>query len=305
MFKLRKRPYLFFILPGFLLYSLFVVYPILAAALTSFTVWSGVGPKTFVGLQNYIDLFTEQKLLGQLVNALKNNLILFGLNLLVVTPLQILWAYALYNKTRGHHFLQIMLYAPQFVSTAVLGFIATIMLDANVGLVNQLITAAGFPEAARPWLGMPDFGLFIVWLVGAWSGVGVIMLLFLAAMKMIPREIIEAATIDGQGYFGILWTIVLPIIRPTINNILILIYVWSMTTFDLNFLFGGSSGGIAGQLDTMTLFFYRIAFASQSYMGGGDSYNAMGMGTAVSCTLFLLILVAALVRLSLTKRDLS
>lgn len=300
----RRYTHVWFILPGFLLYTALIVYPIFQAILTSLTVWSGVGEKTFVGIANYVELLTDQKLTGQMLNALGNNLTIFLLNVFVVTPVQVLWAYGIYRKAEGYKIFQLTIYAPQFISTPVIGFLSILLLDANVGLFNQFLFWVGLPDAVRPWIGVPEYGLFIVWAVMAWAGIGVGMLFFLSAMKMIPTETIESAEIEGAGYFTILRMVVLPMIRATTANLIILTYIFSMTAFDLNFLFGGSTGGIHGQMDTMTLFFYRIAFVSQSYMGGGDSSNALGMGSTVSVVLFGMIFFAALLQLSLwSKRE--
>ncbi len=300
--RLKKRPYIFFILPGFLLYSLFVVYPIFSAFFTSLTEWSGIGPKSFVGFDNYIELFKNKQFFTQLTNALKHNLIIFALNTGVVLPVQIYMAYTIYNGIRGYRFFQSMIFAPQFISSTVIVFMGTLVLDMNIGIFNRILEWIGLTGWVRPWLGLPQYGIYIVWLLAAWAGVGVGMMFLVGAMKMIPEENMEAAIIDGAGYWRRLFSIILPQIRTTIFNLLILTYIFSMTSFDFSFLLGGVAGGINYSLDVMSLFFYRVAFGSDGEIGGTLDRNAMGMGTTIACVMFCFILIMALLQLYFSYR---
>src|SRR5690625_1433644 len=101
-----KKHYLIFLAPGFLLYCLFVIYPIFSAGLNSVCSWNGIVPKTVVGLQNYIELFSNKELVSQLGNAFFNSLKIFILSLLILLPLQLIFAYMIYTKTKGHAFLR-------------------------------------------------------------------------------------------------------------------------------------------------------------------------------------------------------
>ena len=103
---LTKRPYLMFLLPGIIVYSVFVVYPILSAGYISFFRWNGYGPKEFVGLQNYRELFTNVNMMSQLGNALKNCLTIFLLSVIIMMPIQIIMAYIIHAKSRGSGFFQ-------------------------------------------------------------------------------------------------------------------------------------------------------------------------------------------------------
>lgn len=300
---LKKRPYLGFILPGFILYTLFVVYPIFSAIQISFTHWDGIGERTFVGFANYIELFTNKNLLDQWKNALGNSFTIFLLNVFVTTPLQLYMAYKLYTKMRGHNFVQAMIFSPQFIATPVIVFMATLILDGNIGVFNHLLRWVGLGEHARPWIGIPDYGIYIVWAMTAWAGIGVGMIFFLGAMKMIDGEMIEAAYLDGAGYWRRFFAIVLPQIKMTVLNMLILTYIFSMTVFDFSFILGGVGGGINRNVDVMALFFYRISFGDNSAVGGTMNTNAMGMGTTIACVMFLLVFVVSVVQITTTYRQ--
>jgi raffinose/stachyose/melibiose transport system permease protein len=300
---IRKRPYLFFLAPGFILYTLFVVYPIFAAGSISFFHWNGIGPKTFVGFANYIELFTSSELISQFRNALLNSLKIFGLSVVILIPLQIIAAYMIYNEVKGFKFFRVVIFSPQFISTPVIAFIFKLLLDSNVGVFNKLLEWIGLGQYVRPWLGIPEFGMYIVWLMISWTGFGVGMIFFLGAMKMISRDSLEAGYLDGAGYWRRLFSIILPQIKVTVLNMILITYIVSMTIFDFNFILGGVSGGLNRNLDVMSLFFYRITFGvSNNPLGGNLSSNAMGLGSTVAVVLFALIFVISLLQIILTYK---
>ncbi|MFC5405858.1 carbohydrate ABC transporter permease [Cohnella soli] len=298
----RSKPFIWFILPGFVLYTLFSVYPILSAVQISLNKWDGIGDKTFVGFGNYAELFRNPDLFSQLTNALGHSFTLFALNAFVVLPAQLYLAYLLYGKIKGHRFFQAMIFSPQFIATPVIAFMGTLVFDGNIGVFNRLLEAIGLGEWTRPWMGLPELGIYIVWLLVAWSGIGVGMIFFLGAMKMISSEVIEAALLDGASYWGRFFRIVIPQIKTTILNMLILTYIFAMTMFDYSFILGGAAGGINRSVDVMALFFYRISFGENSAVGGTTNVNAMGMGTTIACVMFLIVFIVALLQVFVTYR---
>lgn len=293
----KKRPYLTFLVPGLVAYSIFVIYPIFSAARISLYRWNGYGPKEFVGLQNYVELFSDPDMMSQLLNALKNSLILFGLTVVIAIPLQILMAYLIYSKCRGHRFFQVAIFSPQFISTPVIVFLFTMMFDKNIGLVNQIFQRLGLDSLARPWLSTPSLGIYIVWLMITWAGIGGGMIYFLGAMKMVSYDELESAYMEGAGFWKRLYYIVLPQIRATTINLVLISYIVAMTIFDYSYILGGTGGGIDRNVDVMALFFYRTAFGDTSPLGGKISENPMGMGTAIACVLFALIFIVALLQI--------
>ncbi len=239
-----------------------------SAVRISFTEWSGVGDKVFVGFRNYKEIFTNTRFSTQLVNALKNNLIIMALNFLIVVPFQMFTAYNIFNRIKGHGLLQVIIYAPQFVLSPIIYIMFILIFDGNVGVFNRLLGLVGLGQFEKPWLGMPGYGIYFVWIMGTFASLGVGMLFFIGAMKMLDGSTIESAKIDGAGYWYILVKIVMPQIKTTIMNIYILTYIFSMTVFDYSFILGGGQGnaGVNNGYDVMTLLFYRIAFGSVSAM---------------------------------------
>lgn len=279
-----------------------MVYPIFSAAQISLFKWNGIGEKVFVGFSNYKELFSNPVLLDQFINALKNSLIIFVLTALIIIPLQVIYAYMIYTKTKGSKILQTVIFSPQFISTPVIVFIFTLMLDANIGVVNDFLTKIGLDFLAKPWLGMPSIGIYIVWLMISWAGFGVGMMYFIAAMNMISTDALESAYLEGAGFWTRLRLIVVPQIKNTIFNLILISYITAMTIFDYSYILGGVSGGVDGSVDVMSLFFYRIAFGDNNPLGGNLSENSMGMGTTIAVTLFIIIFIVAVLQMILTLR---
>lgn len=298
-----KKPYLWFILPGFILYSIFVIYPIFSAAQLSLFHSNGFGSKVFVGFDNYIELFTNSELKRQFLNALKNNVILVVLNVGLLIPIQLYFAYVIYTRVKGYRIFQTMIFAPQFITTSVIVFLATLVFDQNIGIFNELLNIIGLGEYARNWLGIPGYEVITLFIINAWAGVGFSMIYFVAAMKMLSDEVMEASYLDGAGYWRRFFSVIIPQIRSSIVNIAMISYIAAMTMFDFSYLLGGVSGGINNSMDVMTLFFYRITFGTNGAMGGSVSTNSVGMGTTIACVMFAIIFVVALIQLRLTYKE--
>lgn len=300
---LRKKPYLWFILPGFILYSIFVIYPIFSAAQLSLFQSNGFSEKVFVGFDNYIELFTNSELKRQFLNALKNNVILVVLNVGLLIPIQLYFAYVIYTRVKGYRFFQTMIFAPQFITTSVIVFLATLVFDQNIGIFNEFLQLIGLGEHARNWLGVPGYEVLTLFIMNAWAGVGFSMIYFVATMKMLSDEVMEASYLDGAGYWRRFFSVIMPQIRSSIVNIAMISYIAAMTLFDFSYLLGGVSGGINNSMDVMTLFFYRITFGTTGAMGGTVSTNSVGMGTTIAVVMFAIIFVVALIQLRFTYKE--
>ena len=299
----QKRPYIMFLIPGFIMYLIFVIYPIFSAGHISFFKWNGYGPKEFVGFSNYVQLFTNADMMAQFFNALKNCLIIFALTVLVVIPAQIIMAYMIHSKVRGKSFFQIAIFSPQFISTPVIVFIFMLLFDGNFGIINESLKVIGLGDLVKPWLGIPEYGIYIVWIMISWAGVGVGMIYFLGAMKMISNESLESAYVDGAGFWRRLWFIILPQVRNTLVNLILTTYIIAMTIFDFSYILGGSGGGVSRSVDTLSLLFYRTAFGENNPLGGKVSVNSMGSGTTIACVLFLLVFIVAILQIVFMYRE--
>jgi raffinose/stachyose/melibiose transport system permease protein len=284
---LKKRPFIFFILPGFLLYTLFITAPILISIPFSLTGLTESGRRILVGIENYRIIFTNRILFPQFLNALKNTFLGTTLNYVFIHPLIIFLAYMMYRKIWGHTAFQNILFIPQFVNTIALTFMISIFFSPYSGLYYNFFKLIGLERwGVSPLWTNERLGVVLVVVVWTWQGLGYEMLLYIAGLKMIPIELIEAAVIDGAGEFKRFTRIYFPLLIPTFTNVMVLQFIWTITAFQIPYVLGGLQGGINGNMDFLALFLYRTAFGSGAY-----STNFVGMGSAIS-TVILAILAS-------------
>ena len=286
----KKKTCIWFILPGFIIYTLFSIYPILNAVPNSFVKWGGIGKKQWVGLGNYISLFTHPQLAPQFFNAAQNTLYYLVLNLVVVNTLSILLAYLLFKGIPGHKPYKVIIFSPHFLYPTAIGFLYTLFFDPTIGLYSRFMTLIGL-ESFRtfPWLSDPDMGIPLLLIVCTWKGIGYTMLLYLAGFTMVSKDYEDAARIDGANSLQLFFKIYLPMIRPTLSNVLVLTYIWCITLFDLPYVIAGREGGINRCMDVLETFFYRVTFSATSGFAG----NYVGIGSAISVCVFFVVLIGA------------
>lgn len=293
----KKKAYIGFIAPGFILYTIFMIVPIVCAVVYSFHDWSGIGPMKFIGLSNYKKLLTEPRMSGIFFNALLNNAKYLGCVLLIITPIQLFFSYVLYIKIRGHRYLQLMLFLPYVISTSIVGFFATQIFDPNIGVLNTALGWAGLDNLKSAWLGDPDkvFKIFVMTVI--WQCIGSGMMIFYANMQEIPASIMEASVIDGANERQKFFKVVLPMITPSMTTNITLSCIYALTMFDIPFMLGGPQGGVNNKIDFVNMVFYRYAFGG-TYFGE----TSLGFGSSISVTMFLLILGLSLIVMRLLKK---
>ena len=194
-----RRPLtaLLFVLPAFVLFALLVLVPIVVAAYTSTLRWNGVGEATFIGFDNFIRLFKSEIFLGDL----RNGGILIVLSLCVQLPISLGLAVLLNQKIRGRAFYRLLFFAPYVLSEAVTGVLFSLVLSPDQGLANRLLEAAG--ATGWSWLSEPGTVLASIFLVITWKYFGFHLLIYLAGLQGIPKELQEAASIDGAGGWNV------------------------------------------------------------------------------------------------------
>ena len=130
----KNRNYLYFITPAFILYTFFVAFPIVVVFIMSLTDWSGMGSLNFIGLKNFVTVFTDPRFSPEFFNALKNNLKYLLCVWFIITPFQYIVAYLLYIKIRAHKYIKFMIFLPYVISTTIVSFFATLLFNPNIGI---------------------------------------------------------------------------------------------------------------------------------------------------------------------------
>lgn len=295
--RIKRRPYIAFILPGAILYCLLIIYPMLASFLNSFTQWDGIGEKIYTGTANYVTLFTSQLYGGQFINALKNGCIFVILSYMIGVPIAFYFAVLLDEKVMLHKLCQTIIFLPQVISTVAIGLLVPLFFDATFGLVASVMRAGGLGFLVTGWLGNKTFLRFLVVIITVWKSMGMNTMLILANLQSIPQDCIEAAGLDGCSEWSLFFQIKLPLLKPSLINVVILTFLNTFAAFDIPFLLGGLNGGPGNCIDTLGTMFYRVAFGSP-YLT-----NTMGLATAISVIQFLIVLVVSVLQIALLSRN--
>ncbi|NUR88953.1 MAG: sugar ABC transporter permease [Nonomuraea sp.] len=273
-----RRPVtaLLFVAPALVLFGLLVLVPIVVAVYTSTLKWNGVGPSTFAGLDNFTRLFQSEIFLGDL----RHGGILILLSLAVQIPISLGLAVLLNGKIRGRAFYRLLYFAPYVLSEAVTGVLFSLVLSPQEGLANRLLQSVGL--SGWTWLSEPDTALLSVFLVITWKYFGFHMLIYLAGLQGIPKELQEAARIDGAGDWNVFRHVTLPLLGPTIRISVFLSVIGTIQLFDLVFILTG--GGPSHASETMAVSMYEYGFKR----------SQIGYSAAISVVMFAISLAFAL-----------
>lgn len=280
---MQKRSYLLMLLPAVALYTVFVAYPFISSLSLSFFDWPGIGPKKFIGLENYRNVLSGY-MSTEFYRALGHNIYFFVWSLILSVVPGLFFAFLLSADMKGTKFLKVIYFFPNTLAIVVVGFLWGLLLNPQWGLVNQLFKAVGLTSLARPWLGDTRTALPTIIFVTAWRGLGFYILVYLAAILGIDREMTEAARIDGASELQIAWRIILPHLLPIIATTSMLKFIWTFNIFDIVYAMEGTQGGPAGSTDVLGTLFYRIAFG-----GLGSSQVGMGLGATVVTLIFAIV----------------
>lgn len=291
----KNRNYLFFITPGFILYTVFVIFPIAYVIFLAFTDWSGLGEMNFVGIKNFVTIFTNSRFAPEFFHALKNNLKYLLCVWFIITPFQYMIAYFLFIKVPAYKYIKFMVFLPYVISSTIVSFFAILIFNPNIGILNYALKALGLPQGA--WFGDPKWAFKLMILMIIWQGAGSGIMIFYSNFLDISPEIMEACRVDGctepQRFFHIL----LPLSLPSCASIITMSSIWALAIFDYPYIIGGANGGVSGSLDFANLVFYRYTFGS-ALNGKSD----LGFGAAICLVMFVIMLAVTFVQNKILSR---
>jgi len=248
-------PFLF-LLPFFLIYSVFMLYPILDALRLSFFEAGGFGTPEFVGVDNYQRLLRDPRYL----EALKNTTIYTLASVFILSPLALLLAVTIRSfivpSAAFKSFYRLTFFLPFITSLVVVALMFNVVFDPNYGLLNAFFASIGLPRLQ--WLRSPDLALPSVIMVGIWTYVGINSLYFLAGLQNIPDELHEAAAVDGAGRMKAFFYVTLPLLKPVILFVVVQATIFSYQLFELPFLLTG--GGPSDATLTLAIYLYETGF---------------------------------------------
>lgn len=282
-----------FIAPFIIFFFTFNLFPIIYSFFLSFTDWNGIGEKVFVGLDNYIRIFTKDT---TFLKSLWNTLYIMVLGFPISVILGLLIAAFLSNLKKFRNLFQTINFLPYITTPVAIGLIFTFLFDWNTGIINRIIEFFG--GEGINWLGNAKFAPVVIGIMIIWKCTGYYMALYLAGITSISTDIYEAAKVDGAGTVKTFFKITMPLLKPITIFITITSLIYALQLFDEpNLMFNVSTTSIIGGPDrsclTMVWNFYDVAFGSTA---------RLGYGSAVSSTLFIIIVAASLIGMRFMNR---
>jgi raffinose/stachyose/melibiose transport system permease protein len=286
-----------FLAPAVIIYTIFMVYPLITSLRLSFYTVTAENQQVFSGLDNYVKLFTDADFAPRFLNALKNNFIFFAIHMVVQNSIALLLAALIANERRwGANFYRTVYFMPTVLSVVIIGFIWNLILNPLWGVSESMLNVVGLGFLFKPWLGLAESALPAVSLISVWQFIGIPMILFYAALIGIPEELMEAAHVDGATGWEVFWLIKFPLVLPTVGIVTILTFVGNFNAFDLIYTMKGANAGPDFATDIMGTLFYRTFFGQQLQLGNP------AMGATVAAMMFLIILTGVLLYIFLWQR---
>lgn len=280
-----------FITPGFLMYTMFIIVPIIYVFCLSAFEWSGLGTMNFIGIENFKTIFTDSRISPAFWHAIKNNIKYLLCVWFIITPVQFLFAYLFFLKVPAYKYFKFMIFMPYVISSTIVSFFATMIFNPNIGFLNEFLTNIGLSQFTGAWLGDPNMAFKIMIILIIWQSSGSGMMIFYANMMDIPSEVMEAASIDGCNDWQKLIRILIPMSLPACASTIIMSSIWALGVFDIPYILGGANGGVNGSLDFVNILFYRYTFGSAL-----NGKSNLGFGAAISVSMFLVIMVITVVQ---------
>ena len=281
-----------FLAPAVIVYTLVMILPLAETLRLSFFNRTPGGPEFWVGLDNFRKLFLDERWSVQFWNALWNNLYFFLIHMAVQNPIGVALAAILsMANLPGRTFYRTAIFVPTMLSVVIIGFAWKLILSPLWGVSSALLGAVGLKWLYAPWLGREEYALTALSLISVWQYVGIPMMLIYAALLNIPREVIEAADLDGVRGPALFFKVKLPLILPAIGIISILTFIGNFNAFDLIYAAQGALGGPNFSTDILGTYLYRTFFGFQ--IQTGDPH----MGATIATIMFLIILTGVLLYL--------
>ena len=276
--KAQRNIALIFLLPNFLGFVVFIVYPVLKSLYISFFNWDGLGTKEFIGLNNYISLLSDSTFKVSFWNNIHYTVVTVPLSII----LGILIAMLMNVKLKGIQVFRVIYFLPQITSMVAIGIVWTTVL-ANYGPINQFLMTLGM-ENPPQWLSSTTWALISVEMVSIWRSMGYNAVILLAGLQGINVELYEAAKIDGAGAFRRFFSITIPMLSPTIFLCLVMQLIGSFKVFDT--IMAMTQGGPGRATNVLTYYIYQRAFVDWKF----------GYASAVAYVLFAIIMVLTLIQ---------
>lgn len=273
-----------FILPNFLGFVAFMLVPILMSLYFSFTNYDVISTMQFIGFENYINLFQDEQFIVAIINTLWFTVLTVPAGIILALLLAVL----LNRQIRGISFFRTLVFIPVITSMVAVSLVWSMLYEENGGLLNTLLGYLNLPPVA--WLTSTEMAMISIAIMSIWKGLGYNMTIFLAGLQGVPRDLYEAATIDGANAFQKFRKITIPMIGPTTYFVTLMALIGALQVFDqVNIMTGGGPVNA-----TRTIAFHLYQYGFQFYK--------MGYACAAAYVLFILVFIVSLIQNRSSKK---
>lgn len=277
--------YVLFVVPLLFIFTTVVIVPFIIGIGYSFVSWDGMplNDKVFVGFNNYIKLFSDKRFASTAIHTFKFTII----SVLIINILGLAFALIATSKLKIRNAVRTMLFMPYLIGGLILGYIWKFIFT---DLFNMLGEITGLDNIFFNWLLNGKYALLALTIVTAWQMSGYIMIIYINGIQSIPEDVIEAAKVDGAGFWKMLWRVKVPLIMPSITVCLFLTLSNCFKIFDVNVSL--TSGGPANSTEMMALNIYNEIFSLNNY----------GYGQAKAIVFFIVVAAITLTQVAITKK---
>lgn len=274
----------FMALPAFVMFTVFFIYPLTKGIGMSLTDWSGYGQARFVGFTNFVNFFHDPRALSDIRTT-----VLFALGSApLLNVVGLIYALLMNSKFRGKSFARACIYMPAIISPLIMGYIWYLLLQPDRGVLHQLLSQGASFSLLGNWMSDYRLQMIVLILANVWQYAGMTMIIYLAGLQNISRELYEAAQIDGASKWQAFWHLTLPLLGPSIRINVVTNIIGSLSVFDIVMALTG--GGPGYQTETLSIYIMRMCYGSKT-----------GYSTAVAVIMFLIVLLPVVIALRLTR----
>jgi raffinose/stachyose/melibiose transport system permease protein len=277
---------LLFVAPALLLFGVFVLWPMLSAFYFAFTKWDGFVAPVWVGIANFQRAFAD---ITHLMSYVHVTLYILG-TLVLEVSFGLVVAVLLNSDRRGFALMRGMFFSPVVLSMTAAGVLWAFVLDYRSGLLNSTLKAIGLGDWAQPWLSQGSTALIAIMFVSGWKYAGFYMVIFFAALRRIPRNLYEAARLDGAGPVTQFFYITVPLLRQNVLVAVLLAITGGFAGFDLFFTM--TNGGPFSATEVPATWIMKQAF----------DQNQLSYGIALTVILTVVVIAISLVYLRFSER---
>ena len=280
-----KTPY-FLIMPAFIFFAVVLMFPALVTLGLSFTKWSGVSLESihFVGLRTWGALFTDSVFWRSLANTA---LFVVGVTVLL-NVVGFTLALLMTTQVRGAGFLSNAAFVPILLSPAIVGMLWR-MIVSPIGLLNTVLLKLGIIDTAVVWLSNPRWATAVSVLATTWQTYAFNLILYYAALRGLPRQLFDAAAVDGASPWQMIWHIVLPLMRPVFSVVILFNLIGGWSTFEAVWMISRGAPGDSSHV-----------LATWMFKTGWTMYGLIGYASAVAIVIAVLSLLTAWVRMKVS-----